>query len=700
MIKPLKAIARGVLMSRKRPHAHRLSGISPNFDIRHSILDILRFSSPRIDGAMGIAILFVLLLLPSPTRAFTPVSIPLFAIDPSNSLWMNHLLLNGDYDQLPLWGQIQIDGASKRFMGDNSHGATNGFTQKSLSVNATQTIIVLADAVVRLTVTFTSPKLLDELDAIARPVNYVTFDAVSLNGAAHAVQINVNSSGGWHIGTSAGAQQTLDFGSVGATSVSRHVCVGHDEAVTVKWLGASLRPWWNRKGDKTFAQMFTDAEAEYARLCPKCQTFDAQVRAEAMVAGDTIYADLCGQGYRQCHYMLKLVAYNDSTPWLFSLEGSSGLLIQTVDVVFPQSPLFLAYNPAVLKMMLDPVFLLYESGHCSVTDPPPHDLGPWPTVNGCNIGYWVEEASNMMIMPAAICHLEKSGAYAQKHWQMLSRWADWLRRNGLDPVSQNSTDDFSGSYPHSCLLATKALLGIGSYVKMATMIGQADSARKYRAILDTATAGVIRRGYENGHFKKANDLPGTWSQKYNLVWDKPLGLNVFADSIAANEMKVYLANLHHCGVPLLSTETYNKSDWELWSAAITGKKSDFMALATAEWNYLNESGRVCCAIEDLHFTETCAPRPPGFPGRGVVGGYFIKIAIDKCTGTAADGNSRFHVPRATTPASVMGTRASAPGVDVYTVRGERVTRRCGAGSYLLRVKTDHGTELVRRIVVE
>jgi len=649
-----------------------------------------------VSAAMIAAIIGMLFMA---ADAFNPVSIPLLALDMSNSLWQPFILLNDDYnhpknpgasENPELWGVITIDGTAKRFMGDYTHGAANGLAQKSLRVNATQTVFVLEDAAMRLIVTFTSTKLCDELDAMSRPVGYVTFDAVSLSSASHTVRINFNSNGVFKINTPAGTQATLDFGSVGATPVSRHVCLGHDEGVTIKWLGTSLRPWWNRKGDKTFAQMFTEAEAEYPRLYPKCQAFDAQVRAEAMAAGDTIYADLCGQGFRQCQYMVKLVAYNDSTPWLFSLEGSSGMLIQTVDVVFPQSPLFLAYNPAVLKMMLDPVFLLYESGHCNQSDPPPHDLGGWPNVNGCNIGYWVEEASNMMIMPAAICHLEKSGAYARKHWLMLSKWVDWLRRNGLDPVSQNSTDDFSGSYPHSCLLATKALMGIGSYVKMATMLGETDSARKYRAILDTATAGVLRRGYENGHFKKANDQPGSWSQKYNLAWDKPLGLNVFADSIFTNEMKVYLANLRHCGVPLLSTETYNKSDWELWSAAITGKKSDFMALATAEWNYLNESGRTCCGIEDWHETALCQSH--GFPMRGVVGGYFMRICLDKCIGVTALDRP-WPQSRQPDPLASDARIRQTDRMMIYSLRGELLASGAGTdrrgvhGVYVSVVRT-------------
>jgi len=582
----------------------------------------------------------MLALFPPPGAfASNPMGIPLFAYEPNNGVWQTQrLLANGGQRDLNeggsynVVGTIQIDGAAKQFMGS---GGGTAMTQQSLIVNCTQTIYTFTDQAVKLTVTFTAPKLLDEYDAISRPINYVTFDVVSLASASHTVRITLNGSGRLNVGSASGSSQTLDLGSVGSTPVSGHILVGSQEVNPVSFLGTTLRQWWNRGGTKTFAQAFTDGEAEYARLYAKCRQFDSQVISDAIRVGDTCYAQLCGQTYRQTLHMNKLVALNATTPFFFSREGCSGNLIQTIDVVHPQCPLFFAYNPAIMEAFLDPVFYLFETANvCQPTDPPPHDLGPWPNVTrNCALGYWVEEASNMMIMTAAVAHLEKSPAYIQKHWAQVSRWANWLRVNGLDPVSQNSTDDFSGSYPHSCLLAIKACLGIGGYVKMATMAGHADSAAKYRAILDTAVAGVISRGYDYQarHFKRANDQPSSWSQKYNLAWDKPLGLNVFSDSIAVNEMKVYRANVKPWGVPLLSGEDYNKSDWELFSATITRKKSDFLDLMHAEWNFLNANAFACCGITDWHRTSaTDAKGYDEFGGRGVAGGYFMQICADKC----------------------------------------------------------------------
>ncbi len=46
----------------------------------------------------------------------------------------------------------------------------------------------------------------------------------------------------------------------------------------------------------------------------------------------------------------------------------------------------------------------------------------------------VEESGNMVVLAAAIAKVEGNADYAQKHWETLTTWTDYLVENGLDPT--------------------------------------------------------------------------------------------------------------------------------------------------------------------------------------------------------------------------------------------------------------------------
>ena len=586
--------------------------------------------------------------------------------------------------------------------------------QKSVSVRATQTDYNFECGPVSLKVIFTSPLLMDNLEVLSRPVNYITYEVASLDKKTHDVQIYFEATPEWAVnnisqeitsekisangltylktgtkeqkilgrkgdnvridwgyfylvgnqnnttsfsvndctttkkeftekGKLSGTVNTTlsskmeeqmtslalsqEIGKVGPKVVSNKIMIGYDDLYSIQYFGDNLRPWWNNDGKKSIVDEFALANKEYPDLMDKCNKFDVKLMAETQKAGGRKYAELCALAYRQAIAAHKLLKDKNGDILFLSKENFSNGSVNTVDVTYPSAPLFLYYNPDLLKGMMNGIFYFSESGKWK--NPfAAHDIGTYPLANGQTYGEGmpVEESGNMLLLATALSVVEGNAKYAEKHWKVLTTWADYLLEKGLDPENQLCTDDFAGHLAHNSNLSIKAILGIAGYGKMAGMLGKKELATKYTTAAREMAQKWISMASDDDHYSLTFDKKGTWSQKYNLVWDKVLKLGIFPKEVAQKEIAYYLTKQNTYGIPLDSRATYTKGDWIVWTATMANDQETFQKFIDPLYKYVNETpSRV--PLCDWH--QTITGKKQGFQARSVVGGFYFKLLDEK-----------------------------------------------------------------------
>jgi hypothetical protein len=576
--------------------------------------------------------------------------------------------------------------------------------QKSVDVQATHTDYLFDCGNVELSLSFLSPLLLNDLELISRPVNYLSYTIRSLDDKGHSVQLYFEAAPDWALNSATqensgtgfekeglvflktGSVQQQVLGRVGddvridwgyfylsselknttynvgdpyqmrnrfvqtgqldkqtdtksngylaiskeyekVKSVSDKIMLGYDDIYSIQFFNKNLRPYWNRNGDKTIEQIFVEANKEYVLLDRKCREFDYELIEKATKVGGKQYAELCALAYRQAVAGNKLVEAPDGKLLFLSKENFSNGSIGTVDITYPSAPLFLLYNPELAKGLMNHIFYYSESGRWKKPFPA-HDIGTYPHANGQTYGddMPVEEAGNMLILTAAVAVVEGNTRYAEEHWDVLTVWTDYLVEKGLDPENQLCTDDFAGHLAHNVNLSVKAITGIAAYGYLADKSGKKEIAEKYTALAKEMAQKWVDMADNGDHYRLTFDQPDTWSQKYNLMWDKLLRLNIFQKEVMQKEIAYFLTKQNEYGLPLDGRRNYTKSDWIIWTATLADDTETFEKFIAPLYKFMNETvDRV--PMSDWYNTDS--PTHVGFQARSVVGGYYSKLLEEK-----------------------------------------------------------------------
>lgn len=417
--------------------------------------------------------------------------------------------------------------------------------------------------------------------------------------------------------------------------VSQYVMLAYDDLHSIQYMKKNLRPYWRKDGWDAEDLLRASAK-DLKKLREQCEKFDAELMADMTKAGGEKYARIAALAYRQCFAAGKFVADEKGQPISFCKENHSNGCIGTSDVFYPMAPQFLLFGSTLAKSFLVP-FMEYAISPRWKFPFAPHDLGTYPHANGQVYGGGerteenqmpVEESGNLLILMTAVAQMDGNAKFGERYWPKLEQWADYLRQKGFDPENQLCTDDFAGHLAHNVNLSAKAITALGAFAKLCEMRGDRDRAQEYRKVAKEFAERWEKEANDGDHFRLAFDRQGTWSQKYNLIWDRILGLNLFPEEILRKETEFYKKNQNEYGLPLDNRRTYTKLDWILWTATLTRDRADFEALVNPVYKFLNETPDRSPMTD---WYETKSARKVGFTARPVVGGVFAQMLYDRET---------------------------------------------------------------------
>ena len=419
--------------------------------------------------------------------------------------------------------------------------------------------------------------------------------------------------------------------------------IAYDDIASINYFGELCKAWYRRNGAQ-ITDAIDVAVKQFDSILARCEAWDARVAADALAAGGEDYVSIINAAWRHTFAAHKLIATPKGEMAFLSKENDSNGCIGTADVSYPSIPMFLKYAPELVNALSRPI-LEFAAMPVWTDDFAPHDVGRYPHATGqvyaakrkvrngeTHPPYYlfpaeadvydfrfqmpVEECGNMLVMLAAAQHYGADKSLAAQYRAILDKWVQYLVRYGEDPGEQLCTDDFAGHLAHNANLAAKAIVGVACYGRLIGDPSWEDKAREM-------AARFVEKVGSEGNTPLTLDGQG-WSQKYNLLWDKVLGLNLLPAEWYRKELASYLPRINRYGLPLDSRADYTKSDWIAWCAAMADDMEVRKAILAPMAVYLHET---TTRVPFSDWYDTVTSRYEHFIARPVQGGLFAPMLL-------------------------------------------------------------------------
>jgi hypothetical protein len=379
---------------------------------------------------------------------FRPCATPLITVDPYFSVWSTDDALYGGptehWSGKPsnILAGIIVNGAFYAMSAFDRTGkpARSRVFQTSSFVTPTSSVYHFENDFAKVTLTFTTPLLLDKIDIMTRPVSYVSYEVEKKRGVpvtfvfGISAKACVNNKGqcvsfkktdyslscgntvqnplahsGDNVNIDWGYLHLCDTDAVVAcfrenekleimptnaiydvfdaepyltvvkTDGKGVITLAYDEIYPIEYFGNKLSEYYT-KSFSSFGDMVKAAKLEYEDIMKLCREFDKKLTDEASALGEN-YKNIISLAYRQAVAAHKLVLDTEGNILFLSKENDSNGCIGTLDVSYPSIPLFLKYNPELVLGMLRPIIKFAKSDAWKF-DFAPHDVGQYPLANG------------------------------------------------------------------------------------------------------------------------------------------------------------------------------------------------------------------------------------------------------------------------------------------------------------------------------